>query len=192
MWVFVAFLIHVERTWSVLSVTCVLVTYIKGKKALYKWFLCFCLDGPEVHCLSGLREGETLDGHCTVTGYPSPVVSWQKDGQPIVPAMIMSRDDTGTYTVEAVGASRVKKTIPILVMCECPFRQTCFWNCGSFCCSSHFAHFFIYCFSHLSYLQEMFFNPARLHFLLTNCLQANVLLSVMHADFGYSLIYNNS
>uniref|UniRef100_A0A8C3AI26 Ig-like domain-containing protein n=1 Tax=Cyclopterus lumpus TaxID=8103 RepID=A0A8C3AI26_CYCLU len=76
--------------------------------------------GPDVQChLSAnldLREGETLEGGCPVTGRPSPTVSWLKAGQPTDPAAPLSRSDTGRYTVEAKGATLIRREVSVQVL----------------------------------------------------------------------------
>lgn len=61
---------------------------------------------------------------CPVTGNPTPFVKWLKDGQPIDPAVPLSREDAGIYSIEAEGYSLVKKTLPVLVLCECHIQSS--------------------------------------------------------------------
>ncbi|XP_042360313.1 hemicentin-2-like [Plectropomus leopardus] len=78
--------------------------------------------GPDVQCSGALLdklellEGETLKGRCSVTGNPDPFVVWQKDGQPVDPALPLSRKNAGLYAIEAEGAGLVKKKMQVLVL----------------------------------------------------------------------------
>lgn len=79
-----------------------------------------CLVGPDINCsLIEIHEGESLEGQCTVTGNPSPSISWLKDGQPIDPTVTLSRENAGLYTIEAEGNINTSKTIRVFVLCEC-------------------------------------------------------------------------
>lgn len=83
--------------------------------------VCLCLVGPDIQCSAPmLREWETLEKRCPVTGNPPPVVTWLKDGQPTNWTAPLSRKEAGGYTVKAEGASFVEKELQILVMCKCP------------------------------------------------------------------------
>lgn len=83
--------------------------------------VCLCLVGPDIQCFAPeLLEGETLEKHCPVTGNPTPIVMWLKDGQPTDPASPLSREKAGTYTVRAEGASLAQKELQVLVLCKCP------------------------------------------------------------------------
>ncbi|XP_078125559.1 hemicentin-1 [Sander vitreus] len=78
--------------------------------------------GPDVQCSSillnklKLLEGETLERQCLVTGHPTPIVTWLKDGQPTNQTVPLSRKDTGLYTVEAEGASFIRNSVWVLVL----------------------------------------------------------------------------
>ncbi|XP_070779073.1 roundabout homolog 1-like [Enoplosus armatus] len=73
--------------------------------------------GPDVQCSSPeFLEGETLEKVCPVTGNPTPLVTWLKDGQPTDPAVPLSRENAGLYTVEAEGLSFVQKKLQVLAL----------------------------------------------------------------------------
>lgn len=80
----------------------------------------FGLDGPVIQCVNEVFEWEALEDVCTVTGDPTPFVSWQKDGEPIDRTVRLSRENAGTYVVEAEGASVFQEVIPLTVLCEYP------------------------------------------------------------------------
>lgn len=90
--------------------------------------VCFCLDGPKVQCYLSeyldIREGETLERGCHVTGRPSPTVRWMKAGRPADPNAPLSRSDAGRYTLEAEGATFIRKELSIQVLCECHIRSS--------------------------------------------------------------------
>ncbi|XP_075310802.1 MAM domain-containing glycosylphosphatidylinositol anchor protein 1-like isoform X2 [Odontesthes bonariensis] len=73
--------------------------------------------GPYIECsVIALREEETLNGKCTVTGFPTPDVKWLKDGQSINPNAPLRRNDSGTYTLKAKGFSSAEKDIQVHVL----------------------------------------------------------------------------
>lgn len=78
------------------------------------------LDGPVIRCVNETFEREPLEDLCNVTGNPAPVVLWRKDGKLTDPAVRLSRENAGTYVVEAEGASNVKEVIHLAVLCEYP------------------------------------------------------------------------
>ncbi|XP_031168179.1 hemicentin-2-like isoform X2 [Sander lucioperca] len=76
--------------------------------------------GPDVQCFLldklELLEGETLKKHCPVTGHPTPSETWLKDGELMNQTVPLSRKDTGLYTIEAEGASFIRKDLRVLVL----------------------------------------------------------------------------
>lgn len=88
--------------------------------------LCFCLDGPDIECSDSLEllEGETLESHCPVTGKPFPFINWQYNGQTVDPAVPLTRENKGNYTVKAEGYSFASRTLQVAVLCECHIRSS--------------------------------------------------------------------
>ncbi|KAK9534774.1 hypothetical protein VZT92_007197 [Zoarces viviparus] len=92
--------------------------------------------GPDVQCLSldilEIREGETLESGCHVTGHPSPEVRWLKadrpTDRPTDPAVPLSRSDAGRYTINAEGATIIRKELSVHVLygpeVKCPDTHT--------------------------------------------------------------------
>ncbi|XP_076608323.1 hemicentin-1 [Chaetodon auriga] len=85
--------------------------------------------GPDVQCSAPeLLEGETLEKHCPVTGNPTPNVTWLKDGQVADPAVPLSRNNAGLYTVKAEGSSVIEKELRVFVLygpeLKCPSNYT--------------------------------------------------------------------
>lgn len=85
--------------------------------------------GPEMHCSTEeFLEGESLEEKCQVTGYPTPVFKWTKDGQPVDPALGLSRNNSGLYTVKAEGVSALDKEVAVFVLygpeLSCPQTYT--------------------------------------------------------------------
>lgn len=80
----------------------------------------FGLDGPVIRCVNETFEWEPLEDVCSVTGVPAPLVLWRKDGKIIDPAVRLSREDAGTYVVEAEGARAFQEAINLTVLCEYP------------------------------------------------------------------------
>ncbi|XP_049416447.1 hemicentin-1-like [Epinephelus fuscoguttatus] len=78
--------------------------------------------GPDVQCpgLSldklELLEGETLEERCSVSGNPTPIVQWLKDGQPTDPGVPLSRKNAGLYSITADSATKVKKELRVLIL----------------------------------------------------------------------------
>ncbi|XP_047212655.1 hemicentin-1-like [Girardinichthys multiradiatus] len=72
---------------------------------------------PDIECYTiEVREGESLDGKCNVTGNPPPNVKWLKDGRPINLTDLLRRDDKGIYEVKAEGLTLVEKKIQVNVL----------------------------------------------------------------------------
>ncbi|KAM9393963.1 cell adhesion molecule CEACAM5-like isoform 2-T2 [Pholidichthys leucotaenia] len=85
--------------------------------------------GPDIQCADvSLWEGYSLESTCNVSGNPTPSVRWLKDGQPINVTRPLNRKHSGTYTIEAKGASTVQKKIEVVVFfgpeLECPTTYT--------------------------------------------------------------------
>lgn len=78
------------------------------------------LDGPVIRCVNETFEWEPLDDLCNVTGNPAPIVTWRKDGKLVDPTVRLSRENAGTYVVEARGTLVFKKEIDLVVLCEYP------------------------------------------------------------------------
>ncbi|KAK2833282.1 hypothetical protein Q5P01_017171 [Channa striata] len=73
--------------------------------------------GPDVQCSDiELLENETLKDRCLVEGHPTPSVRWLKDGQPTNLNVPLSRENAGTYNIEAEGLHVVKKDIQVHVL----------------------------------------------------------------------------
>lgn len=78
------------------------------------------LDGPVIRCVNETFESKPLGDLCNVTGNPAPLVLWRKDGNLIDPTVQLSRENAGTYVVEAEGASVIREVIDLAVLCEYP------------------------------------------------------------------------
>lgn len=61
-----------------------------------------------------------MEKYCEVTGNPVPAVKWLKGEQPINWTVPLSRENAGTYVIEAEGAIVTKKDIQVLISCEFP------------------------------------------------------------------------
>lgn len=82
--------------------------------------VCLCIVGPDIRCAELIQEWGTLEKYCEVTGNPVPAVKWLKGEQPINRTMPLSRENAGTYVIEAEGAFVTKKDIHVLISCEFP------------------------------------------------------------------------
>ncbi|KAE8283339.1 Hemicentin-1 [Larimichthys crocea] len=84
--------------------------------------------GPDIECSDSLEllEGETLESHCPVTGKPFPFINWQYNGQTVDPAVPLTRENKGNYTVKAEGYSFASRTLQVAVLygpeLECPLN----------------------------------------------------------------------
>lgn len=80
--------------------------------------------GPDIDCFKiEMKEGESLEGKCNVTGNPIPKVRWLKDGRTINLTDPLRRDDTGRYKVKAdqnTDRNSSVKEIQVNVLCEFP------------------------------------------------------------------------
>ncbi|XP_054616042.1 hemicentin-1-like [Dunckerocampus dactyliophorus] len=89
--------------------------------------------GPNFGCNDSMWLDEyslqTLEDICPVTGNPTPVVRWLKDGKPMNHSVPVTRDYAGHYTIQAEGAQSVNKTLRLFVLVDdvelmCPHNLT--------------------------------------------------------------------
>lgn len=73
--------------------------------------------GPDMDCSAvEIAEGETLDSYCPVLGNPTPHVRWLKNGQEMNSSLPLTRNDAGTYSVNAEGFSYIDKNVLVRVL----------------------------------------------------------------------------
>lgn len=84
-------------------------------------FFFFFADGPELDCPSTYTAPEFSVNNmsCTVAGFPTPVVTWYKEYDDVELPEILTRRDSGQYTIHAVNnVSSVNVTVELIVNCR--------------------------------------------------------------------------
>lgn len=94
----------------------------KEKHYLEGCFLfCFLFsDGPEFKCPHTYTAVENAPHilSCNLTGYPQPDIVWRKDGKDVVLPEVLTRHDSGQYSITALSKlSNVSVTMEINVLC---------------------------------------------------------------------------
>ncbi|XP_030645591.1 vascular cell adhesion protein 1-like [Chanos chanos] len=76
---------------------------------------------PEIDCPSEyeVREQEEVNISCTAVGSPTPEISWSKDGKRVDRPNHLSREDGGSFTINATNKHGTKEhVLKINVLCE--------------------------------------------------------------------------
>lgn len=60
-----------------------------------------------------LREGESLQGYCDVTGKPFPHSHWERDGLRIDPNIALGRNSSGEYKIIINGIANKHLTLEV-------------------------------------------------------------------------------